>query len=736
MDEKDDEWDEYTDGALFAINTNKSNTTKCSPFFLMYGRHPRLPLEVEKFVDKVVDEREIEELVKDLTAEDVLQEHVEKMSETRDVLFPKVLQNIEAAQEKQKQQYLRRKGKFDCIFKNGDTVLRRNMLQKTKKGHKMEDQWIGPYTVEELDSKKGTCRLRGKNGELLRRKINVKDLKMYRVQSTPQHPATPLQQPATASQHSAQSLQSAKYQKPAMAAQHCEPSLQRAPSQQPATSSQQQTPPKQTTIPQQPVHSKQSTPSQQPTPQKHRTTHQQPVPPKQSIPNQQPTPQKQRTTPQQPVPPKQSIPNQQPTPQKQRTTLQQPEPYKQSIPNQQPTPQNHRTIHQQPVPPKQSIPNQQPTPQKQRTTPQQPEPYKQSTPNQQPTPQKQRTTPQQPVPPKQSIPNQQPTPQKQRTTPQQPEPYKQSTPNQQPTPQKQTTVPQQLVPSKQSTLSQQPTPQKQRTTPQQPVPSKLSTPDQPPATPEPTTSAEKQGPPQQPAEPQLFEACAKIQAITEEDIASCFNGIIKSHLAEILRGSKESWRHKVFNGGISSEGEESIIGRKDLKFNVTFGDFEESQTYFVVNLIGKHFPNVTQKYLMEVLLPEALICLCCHELQITYNQADNLLRTGGKQEVGEYLEKLWQKRKGEGSYTRKRRMPKAETEVKFVKRSKMDQQSVLKMQRPHFKLDMDDVDIRNSAMLTDKHIQMAQELLHHQFPKIEGLLTDNIFLLILSKILY
>ena len=159
---------------------------------------------------------------------------------------------------------------------------------------------------------------------------------------------------------------------------------------------------------------------------------------------------------------------------------------------------------------------------------------------------------------------------------------------------------------------------------------------------------------------------------------------------------------------------------------MTFGDFEESQTYFVVNLIGKHFPNVTQKYLMEVLLPEALICLCCHELQITYNQADNLLRTGGKQEVGEYLEKLWQKRKGEGSYTRKRRMPKAEAEVKFVKRSKMDQQSVLKMQRPHFKLDMDDVDIRNSAMLTDKHIQMAQELLHHQFPKIEGLLSPTI----------
>ena len=50
MDEKDDNWDDHIDGALFAINTNVSTTTKCSPFFLMFGRYPRMPFEVEKFV--------------------------------------------------------------------------------------------------------------------------------------------------------------------------------------------------------------------------------------------------------------------------------------------------------------------------------------------------------------------------------------------------------------------------------------------------------------------------------------------------------------------------------------------------------------------------------------------------------------------------------------------------------------------------------------------------------------
>ena len=166
MDEKDNDWDEYIDGALFAINTNKSTTTKFSPFFLMYGHQPQLPFEVEKFVQHFKEERETEELVSELSAEDALQEHEDKMCENRDALFPKVEQNIKVAQEKQQKQYLKRKG-FDYSFKNGDAVLRRNMLQKTKQGHKMEDQWIGPYILDEVDLKTGTCKLLRRNGELL-----------------------------------------------------------------------------------------------------------------------------------------------------------------------------------------------------------------------------------------------------------------------------------------------------------------------------------------------------------------------------------------------------------------------------------------------------------------------------------------------------------------------------------------------------------------------------------------
>lgn len=167
-----------------------------------------------------------------------------------------------------------------------------------------------------------------------------------------------------------------------------------------------------------------------------------------------------------------------------------------------------------------------------------------------------------------------------------------------------------------------------------------------------------------------------------------------------------------------------------LKFNVIFGDFQESQSYIMLNLIAKHFPNINKKYLMEVLLPEALICLCCHQFAMPYDQANNFLLTGGKREMGKFFEKLHQKRKGKTSKnkaTLKRKISKDDDhKVHFVKSAKMDKQSILKMQRPRFKLDVDDARIRQNEMLTDKHIQMAQELLHRQFPHIEGLLSLTI----------
>ena len=54
--------------------------------------------------------------------------------EKQKTIFPKADSNIKAPQEKQKEQYTRRKGIVKYNFNIGDKVLRCNMQQKTKKG--------------------------------------------------------------------------------------------------------------------------------------------------------------------------------------------------------------------------------------------------------------------------------------------------------------------------------------------------------------------------------------------------------------------------------------------------------------------------------------------------------------------------------------------------------------------------------------------------------------------------
>ena len=54
------------------------------------------------------------------------------------------------------------------------------MLQKTKMGHKTEDNWIGPYEVVDLDENKGTCKLQNqRTGQVLKRRVPLKQLKPY-----------------------------------------------------------------------------------------------------------------------------------------------------------------------------------------------------------------------------------------------------------------------------------------------------------------------------------------------------------------------------------------------------------------------------------------------------------------------------------------------------------------------------------------------------------------------------
>ena len=101
------------------------------------------------------------------------------MVRLRDTLFPRVNENIKQAQEKQKQQFKKRRGQPVCPFKVGYVVLQRNMLQKTKAGHKYGDQRLRPYKITYINADKGICRLENGSGKKLARQVSIKHIKPY-----------------------------------------------------------------------------------------------------------------------------------------------------------------------------------------------------------------------------------------------------------------------------------------------------------------------------------------------------------------------------------------------------------------------------------------------------------------------------------------------------------------------------------------------------------------------------
>jgi len=69
-----DKWQDVIDGVLFAHRSVRHETTKYSPFFLLYNREPKLPVDVdvEDFTDEIEQEVPIHKVCTEIPTEDVL----------------------------------------------------------------------------------------------------------------------------------------------------------------------------------------------------------------------------------------------------------------------------------------------------------------------------------------------------------------------------------------------------------------------------------------------------------------------------------------------------------------------------------------------------------------------------------------------------------------------------------------------------------------------------------------
>lgn len=128
----------------------------------------RLPIDIEMLPN-------IQEMGNQ-SSEDV-ESTIQALLGKRKEVFEKAARNIKHAQRKQKENYDRKNLQKELSV---DTeVMVENTAQKERKGGKFKELFRGTYSIAEALGK-GLYRLRNKQGIILRKKFNIKRLKVYK----------------------------------------------------------------------------------------------------------------------------------------------------------------------------------------------------------------------------------------------------------------------------------------------------------------------------------------------------------------------------------------------------------------------------------------------------------------------------------------------------------------------------------------------------------------------------
>ncbi|MGH0162226.1 UNVERIFIED_CONTAM: hypothetical protein FKN15_070890 [Acipenser sinensis] len=123
-------WHDYVDAMTHAYNCTQHDSTGYAPYFLMFGRHPRLPIDVIFGLSSGEEPVEYSEFVQNL-------------HDCLSFAFDQANQMSRHAKEQQKEQYDRKAR--DCQFQPGDRVLVKNCHVEGRQ--KLADRWESPPYV-------------------------------------------------------------------------------------------------------------------------------------------------------------------------------------------------------------------------------------------------------------------------------------------------------------------------------------------------------------------------------------------------------------------------------------------------------------------------------------------------------------------------------------------------------------------------------------------------------------
>lgn len=180
VNDQGNDWDEFIPGVLLAYHTSVHDSTKCTPFEIMYGRKAKLPTDLKSVEDGTV----LPSTYLDNANPDVLN----TLTTIQKKLHLTVSANIHSAQAHQKCNFDRRNTSNQGITDDSIVYIKNNR-RIHRMGSKMEPRWIGPYMViESLD--KGRVKLKNiSTNKILRNIYHVSNIKVY----SNEHGSSPIQ---------------------------------------------------------------------------------------------------------------------------------------------------------------------------------------------------------------------------------------------------------------------------------------------------------------------------------------------------------------------------------------------------------------------------------------------------------------------------------------------------------------------------------------------------------------
>jgi hypothetical protein len=165
LTEKGANWDLHIGAVLFAYRNKKHNSTKIKPFYLMYGREAKIPLDTEIHTTTRIGKTTIEERLEYLLEE-----------------LPKIRQKAklqnDKTQEKQKEYHDKQIKRKQDNFKIGEKVLYYNAAKEKQWSGKLEEKWKGPYYIQQK-LLNGSYKIKEINGRVLKTPVNGELLKRY-----------------------------------------------------------------------------------------------------------------------------------------------------------------------------------------------------------------------------------------------------------------------------------------------------------------------------------------------------------------------------------------------------------------------------------------------------------------------------------------------------------------------------------------------------------------------------